>query len=326
MTAALPGEVSRTRYAVPVQARPEIAIFLATYNGERFLREQLDSFARQSHKSWRLVVSDDGSSDATKTILEEYQQRWGDERLTILSGPRKGYVANFLYLTCQPSVQADFYAWSDQDDIWHKDKLRVALNTLKTSPADIPALYCGRTALILESGEAAGFSPLFSRTPGFANALVQNIGGGNTMVFNASARALLQEAGDSLEVPSHDWWAYQLICAVGGQVHYDPQPKIYYRQHGENLIGSNSSWNARLSRIKMLYRGRFADWNTQNLIALATMRHHISTDNRAILDAFATARNKPMIPRLIGILSSGIYRQTLPGNIGLILAALLKRL
>jgi hypothetical protein len=76
----------------------------------------------------------------------------------------------------------------------------------------------------------------------------------------------------------------------------------------------------------MLYRGRFADWNTQNLIALATMRHHISTDNRAILDAFATARNKPMIPRLIGILSSGIYRQTLPGNIGLILAALLKRL
>ena len=307
-------------------AAPRVAIFMATYNGASFLREQLDSIERQSHARWVLIVSDDGSSDGTLAILEEYRRRWGSERLTIVSGPCKGYVANFLSLTCQQPVQADFYAWSDQDDIWHEDKLLVALNRLQSLPADLPSLYCGRTALILESGEAAGYSPLFSRAPGFANALVQNIGGGNTMVFNASARALLQQAGDLLEVPSHDWWAYLLISAVDGAVHYDSQPMVLYRQHGANLIGSNSSWEARMVRARMLLNGRFVDWNTQNLRALVSMRQHLSSANQITLDRFVVAREKSIMPRVIGISRAGLYRQTLLGNIGLILAALLKRL
>lgn len=299
---------------------------MATFNGSRFLREQLDSIERQSHARWVLVVSDDGSCDGTLDILDEYQQRWGAERLTIVSGPRKGYVANFLSMVCRHAVKADYYAWSDQDDIWHVDKLLVALNKLQSLPPFLPSLYCGRTELILESGESVGYSPLFRRTPGFANALVQNIGGGNTMVFNDRARNLLLEAGDLLQVPSHDWWAYQLISGAGGIVHYDPKPKVLYRQHGANLIGSNSSWNARWVRIGMLLSGRFVEWNTRNLAALEGMRSHLNSTNQIVLDRFVSARERSIGPRIIGILRAGLHRQTLLGNIGLVLAALLKRL
>src|SRR3546814_1588664 len=102
--------------------------------------------------------------------------------------------------------------------------------------------------------------------------LVQSIAGGNTMVFNRSAHVLLQEAGDLLNLPSHDWWAYQLISGAGGRVYYDAEPNVLYRQHEANIVGSNSGISARLTRIRLLLGGRFHQWNEQTLHALDSMR------------------------------------------------------
>ena len=100
-----------------------VAILLATFNGEKFLAEQLDSLQAQSVKNWRLYVSDDGSTDSTVDIIKRYQEAWGSDKLHYRLGPQKGFAQNFLGLACDPEIKADFYAFCDQDDFWLPKKL-----------------------------------------------------------------------------------------------------------------------------------------------------------------------------------------------------------
>ena len=307
-------------------ATARVAILLCTYNGQRYLAEQLDSFAAQSHANWEVWASDDGSKDDTHAILEDYKSRWDVGRLSIYSGPAVGFAANFLSLTCNASIDADFYAYSDQDDVWEADKLARAVQWLQSVPADIPALYCSRTRLVDAENNEIGVSPLFSKAPSFANALLQNIGGGNTMVFNNAACELLRGAGEIKSIVTHDWWAYMVVAGCGGRLFYDSQPTLRYRQHGDNLVGTNSNWAARLRRIRMLFQGRFKLWNDSNISALLTLEHRLTPENREILQCFTKARGMILIPRLIRLKRSGIYRQTLLGNIGLVAAAILGKI
>ena len=302
---------------------PEVAILLCTYHGQHYLAEQLDSFAAQSYPNWKVWASDDGSHDDTHAILEAYRTRWGGERLSIQFGPAQGFAANFLSLTFKTSIQADYYAYSDQDDIWDTDKLRRAVDWLQTNPENVPALYCSRTRLIDANNNDIGFSPLFAKPLGFANALVQNVGGGNTMVFNNAARTLLCEMYEGVDLVTHDWWVYMVVSGCGGKVFYDACPTLRYRQHGGNVAGINSDWPARCRRIRMLWQGRFRNWNDRNIQALQHLRSRLTPENREILDKFASARNRWLLPRLIGLWQSGVYRQTFLGNLGLIVAAIL---
>lgn len=303
-------------------AAPRVAILLCTYHGQHYLAEQLDSFAAQSYKDWAVWASDDGSEDNTRSILEGYKSRWGEGRLTVHSGPVVGFAANFLSLTCNASINAEFYAYSDQDDIWEVDKLARAVKWLEGVPADTPALYCSRTLLVDADNNEIGMSPLFTKAPSFANALMQNIGGGNTMVFNKATCELLREAGENKSVVTHDWWTYMVVAGCGGRVFYDSKPTLRYRQHGGNLVGTNASWTARLRRVRMLFQGRAKLWNDGNIAALLTIEHRLTAENVEILQRFAEARNMRLIPRLIHLKRSGIYRQTLLDNIGLVAAAI----
>lgn len=304
---------------------PRVAILLCTFNGDRFLEPQLDTLKAQSYRDFSLWVSDDGSTDGSLAILERYRSIFDPSRFQILKGPGQGCVANFLSLVGNLSVEADFYAYCDQDDLWFEDKLERALAALQTIPDDIPGLYCSRTRLTDEKGADIGTSPLFKRQPAFPNALLQNIGGGNTMVMNAAARAHLAEAG-SLPVVSHDWWTYMLVSGAGGQVIYDPEPTLGYRQHGSNIIGSNTGWRNRLYRYFKVLDNRSRDWNEKNISALQQVRYLLTPGNREVLDAFSEARQRSLLPRLLGVRRSGVYLQTPVANLGLWAATLLNKL
>lgn len=303
----------------------QVAILMCTKNGAAFLGEQLKSIEDQTHTNWILFVSDDGSTDETRTILKNFAD--GHAQKTIVrNGPGQGVCANFLSLAVDPTIDADYFAFSDQDDVWYKDKLQRALTWLVTVADDVPALYCGRTELVSNDGRSYGFSPLFSRPIAFRNAIIQSLGGGNTMVFNKAAKRLLETTG-RLDVVLHDWWMYQLVSAVGGAIRYDPQPALKYRQHLDNLIGSNRGWRARLIRIRMMLSGRFSDWNKTNIAALQRVPAYlIKPQNSAVLQLFAKARTAPLLQRLYYLKQSGVYRQTLLGNIGLLAATVLKRI
>jgi len=309
-----------------VVTSPKVAILLCTFYGQDFLAQQLDSFAAQTHANWEVWAADDGSKDGTHSILKDYQQKWSDGQLTIHAGAAKGFAANFLFLTCKTNIVADYYAYSDQDDIWELNKLARAVEWLESIPSSIPAVYCSRTRLVDASNKDIGLSPLFSKPPSFSNALMQNIGGGNTMVFNNAARDLLREAGEDLPIVTHDWWVYMLITGCGGQVFYDTEPSVRYRQHENNLVGTNGTWQARLKRLHMLWRGYFRSWNDRNIAALLTMNHRLTPDNRKTLTYFIKARKMGLVPRLFYFKLSGIYRQTFLGNLGLIAGALFRRI
>lgn len=306
--------------------RPRVAILMATMQGQRFLAEQLNSIATQSHPLWVVYASDDGSDDFTHDILQYYQSHWGEQRVVIHEGPAEGSTANFLSLTCRADIDADYFAYADQDDIWESDKLERAVRWLQTVPPEVPALYGSRTQLVDARNQHLGYSLLFEREPSFRNALVQNIAGGNTMVFNRAARRLLREAGENVRAVTHDWWAYMVVTGCGGRVHYDPTPTLRYRQHENNLVGSNQGWAARMTRLRLLLQGRFRRWNEANIDSLQAIRHLLTEENRALLDAFVALREASPLARVALLQHSGLYRQTVMGNGALFAAALIKRL
>ncbi len=308
---------------------PLVAIMMCTYNGVQFLKEQLDSFLTQTHKNIIVIASDDGSTDSTIQILEQYKPLFGkdsnnNDRLRIINGPKSGSVINFLSILCMNDLSADYYAFSDQDDIWENDKITRALHNLKEYQ-NIPVLYGSRTRTVSYDNQDLGFSTIFSKSPSFKNAIVQSIAGGNTMIMNMLARNLLKEFGP-LDVVSHDWWAYIVVSGAGGKMIYDTYPSLRYRQHGNNQIGANTSWFARIKRINLLLKGKFRKWNSINVEALMTKKNLLSKENQEILDEFDKARNSHLISRITGLWKIGIYRQTFLGNLGLILAVILNKL
>lgn len=298
---------------------PRVTILLATYNGARYLAEQLDSIVQQTHKNWDVIASDDGSSDQTQQILNHYN-------IPIANGPGQGFAANFLSLISTVNTESAYYAFADQDDVWMRLKLEQALAWLQSIPEELPALYCGRTQLVDEYLQVIGYSPLFKKKAGFLNALAQNIGGGNTMIFNRAALNLLRQTKSHQDIVSHDWWAYLLVSGAGGVVYYDAEPTICYRQHGANLVGSNSNWLARCYRVRMLLQRRFKHWMDLNSKSLFAVAHLLTPENKRVLEQFEQARKGWFFSRLIQIKSLGIYRQTILGQMGLLIGALLNKI
>lgn len=308
----------------PQPAPGRVAILLATWNGAAFLDEQLRSLAEQTHPSIDIWVSDDGSTDGTLGILADWRERWTRGAFEVREGPRSGFAENFRSLISKEAIEADYFAFCDQDDLWEPDKLETALAWMRTQDGGRPLLFCSRTLTISQSGQAIGKSPLFRRRPSFRNALVQSLAGGNTMVLDEAARKLLACASRRAGFVSHDWWAYLMVTGADGIVHYCPEPLVRYRQHAGNLIGANTSWAARLARLRQLFAGRFAKWSDTNLDGLEKNRDLLTPDATSTLDAYVRARRGGFFSAMANLRKSGVYRQTLRGTLALWAAVALK--
>lgn len=304
----------------------KVAILLCTYNGQRYLAEQLASIESQSYPHWEVHASDDGSKDGTLDLLQQQQNKFSKDKFFIHKGPAKGFTKNFFSLINNSSIMADYYAYCDQDDIWQADKLERAVNYLKTVPSKTPALYCTRKEFINEAGEHLGYSPICKKPPLFANALVQNICSGHTIVINDAARSLLQETCENIDISIHDWWTYLVISGCGGKVFYDTYPSVRYRQHGDNVFGGSTGLMAKWNRIRMLFHGSLKEWNDINIAALIAIKAKLMPENRVVLDRFNKAREQWLLARACGIKESGVYRQTFIENLALSLAVLLNKI
>ena len=303
-----------------------VAILACVYNGERFLAEQFASLGRQTVPDIDLWISDDGSTDGSLGVLGEIGAEWRKGAFTILRGPGQGFAENFRSLMVNEDIAADYYAFCDQDDVWAPDKLEAAIAWLSRQPADRPALYGGRTRTVDIEGRPVGLSPLFAEPPSFRNAIVQSIAGGNTMVMNRAARDLMAEASRRSGFVSHDWWCYMMVTGAGGNFLYSPEPRVDYRQHVGNLVGSNDGLRARLGRSGFLLSGGFARWTDRNLAGLQACRDLLTDDARDVLDRFAALRTMWLPRRLIELHRSGIHRQTWKGQASLYLASAINRL
>ncbi len=302
-----------------------LAVLLATYNGARFLDAQLRSVISQDWPGIDVIASDDSSADNTMELLSSWRAIWNKGSFTISSGPRRGFAGNFRKLLAEFEVDADYVAFCDQDDIWLTEKTRVAIAAIDEHGSR-PALYCARTLVTDVDDRPVSLSTLFRKTPDFANALVQSIGGGNTMVMNRAAYELLREAARRTNFVSHDWFSYLIVAGAGGKVIYSETPHVRYRQHDANLVGSNIGFRARIRRVRLALSGRYVGWNNLNMSALAACRDLLTPDAAAKFDHFRRARHGHLPQRIVNLWRSGVYRQSAIGQVSLYLAGLLGKL
>lgn len=232
-------------------SRIYVQVLMSTYNGEKYLKEQLDSILFQQvpdRVEISILVRDDGSSDGTRELLSRYVQTY--PQVSFFQGKNLGAIDSFFHLVKNADLSADYYAFADQDDIWHPNKLKRAIGTLLREKKNlrqqgenqtIPLLYCCKPRLVDQDGE-----PLKVRMkqgdkyPGFGNALVENIVYGCTMVANSSLLEMVREHIPDYTI-MHDWWFY-LTATAFGRVLYDSHACIDYRQHGNNEMGSRSNY------------------------------------------------------------------------------------
>ncbi len=256
-----------------------VTVLLSTFDGQRFLADQLSSFLDQTHGRWRLCWRDDGSRDGSRASLEEFRRRLPLGQCVPLGddGVHRGIGASFMWLLARhvDSGSDDIVAFADQDDRWLPEKLARGVGALLQVPAARPALYCARQMLVDERGRTIGPSPDIRRPPAFPAALAQNIATGCTVMLNAAAARLIA----SIPVPSgtlHDWWSYLVIAGAGGDILVDSVPVVLYRQHGENAVGAASN---RLRRgANALRRGPagFMTLLERHVTALRAAEHMLS--------------------------------------------------
>lgn len=224
-----------------------IIVLLSTFNGEKYLNEQLRSLYTQENVDVSILVRDDGSKDTTCTILDKEQ---GEGKLSWYKGDNKGPALSFWELL-QRAPESSYYSFCDQDDVWDKDKLKTAIDFLSNSK-NKPALYFSQTRLVnsnLEEIQSVRISPLLT----FEEALIYHFVTGCTMVINDALRKeLIKYTPDFIRM--HDIWIYLVAQAIDADIYFDSTPHISYRQHGNNVVGQEhtfiDTWNKRLKRIR----------------------------------------------------------------------------
>lgn len=286
----------------PVRA----CVLMSLYKGGRYLRAQLESIAAQRDVQVHLIGRDDGSDDATAGIFRECCEELGLSH-TLLIEENVGACRSFLLLMQAAPAGYDLYALSDQDDVWHPDKLIRASARLQPLE-NRPALYfCGQQ-ITDEQLRVQLHSMEFKRI-GFGNALVQNVVQGASAVMNRRGMALVQDVGFPDFVYMHDWWLYLLFSTLG-ELHYDHFAGMLYRQHGSNVVGVSagrvSRWSGRLRRYLRqdgAFRWRQAEAFDQ------TVGERLASGDRLLLSRFLRGRSS-LSDRLRLVTADSVWMQS----------------
>lgn len=227
----------------------QIQILMSTYNGAKYLKVQLDSILNQTWQNIRILIRDDGSTDGTVEILEKYAAE--NDNVSFYAGKNLGVIQSFFELLEQSSEEADYYAFADQDDYWMPEKLERAVEMLHKADCGKPLLYCSDTYITDENLNIIKKDDKNPK-PSFGNALVQNVCGGCTAVINRDLRNIVQKTRPE-HIVMHDWWLY-LTAEIYGQVCYDNNSYIKYRQHGNNAFGEKKNkwevWRYRFGQLR----------------------------------------------------------------------------
>ena len=293
---------------------------MATYNGAALLAAQLDSILAQDTDRWHLTVSDDGSTDATPEILEDYARRFPDKITRVFSGRRFGNARDhFFWLMGQ--CEAEYMHFADQDDVWHPEKVRVMQEALEQAETQ----YGAQTPLLVFTDQAVVDEDLKPMAPSlmrmqrqdpektdYRNILFQNIVTGCTSAINRSLADLAGQCGDTTQVIMHDWWL-ALVAARFGKLVYLDIPTLDYRQHRGNSVGAKDVRSLgyivgkfqRLSELKLFF-GRKKD---QAKVFAESFRSCLTDGDRALVNAFLCLKSN--LTFKIGFLRfiSGFFRR-----------------
>ena len=263
--------------------KEKIAILLATYNGESYIVEQLDSLFEQSFKQWTLYVHDDGSTDKTCSILQKYAA--AHSNMVILEyESQHGPKNNFLSLL--KAIDADYYFFCDQDDRWCHDKIEKELIRIQAEEEKHPSIpilvfsdlyVVDRHLNIIESSmwKLSGIHPEYLTT--FTECGAFTFVTGCTMLFNRKAKESTIFPADKATM--HDSWIALCILKANGLVCPIYEPLVYYRQHGDNSLGA-SDWSqksllAKVGDLRYFIKRNYDQWRMLNALGYGSIFKYI---------------------------------------------------
>lgn len=287
-----------------------VQVLLSSYNGEKYIARQLDTILAQKGVEVSVLVRDDGSTDRTTDILKDYEEKYSN--ISVIYSDNKGVVASFFELFKRCNHECDFFALSDQDDVWDEDKLLVACNKLTKnvkSYKTTPAMYCCEPEITDENlNPICDVSVQGKRVrPSFQNALLENIAKGGGIVFSNSLLPYI-ENGKPEYVYMHDWWIY-LTASCFGKVFYDPRKHYKYRQHSGNVLGAAPSGRALMKRRLAQSKTNKGHVSRQaRAFAKFFSKQNISDKNQKSLDIICNY-NTSFRKRLAGFSGRYLYRQ-----------------
>lgn len=221
----------------------KITVLLATYNGEKYVEEMIDSVLAQDYDNIELILSDDGSIDKTISILDIYAQKYPDKVKRYVSGQKFGSAQKHFMHLLKTFHDSPYVMFCDQDDFWHKDKVSKTLEKMQEIEKEgLPVLV--HTDLRVVDAGLKEISPSFckqmrlrGKETSFNRYLVQNFVTGCTMLMNrALVELAIKDYGEGT-IQMHDWWI-ALIASAFGKIAFLNQPTIDYRQHGNNVVGA----------------------------------------------------------------------------------------
>lgn len=308
-----------------MSVKQNINVIMSSYNGDAFISKQLSSILNQKVNNYNLMVyvRDDGSTDQTKEILNEYSS----QKVNVIFEENIGVVASFLNLLSHVDRPACYLAFSDQDDYWLPNKLDRAVSVLNEYQ-DIPALYCSCLNIVDRELSHIFYSEIPQKEITFSNALVENVATGCTIVINKAALQLVRDfMPDPKKIVMHDWWLYLVISAFG-KIVFDHEPTILYRQHGNNVEGMKSG----LAKLKAKFRNitrppKYVKVSTQVAEFKRCYYQMLSNEQKKLVDDFLLATSGFNIWKKLKLILSGrVYRQTKTETLSLLISMLLKRI
>lgn len=251
---------------------PEVLVLLSSYNGEKYIKEQIDSILTQKNITVKLFIRDDGSTDATRNILKKYEKY---SNCVVVFGDNIGAANSFLWLI-QNAHSSGYYAFSDQDDIWDRDKLSSAISIIKSTGSTLYHGFAGKVDKNLNKIKDDSHTPADS----FGGSLLESATG-CTMVFTKALMDKLKSYHPRY-ISMHDAWVYRVCYALGYSVYYDCNSHMKYRQHESNVSGGQMSYMQKIAKIK---KNRGAKYNVAQSIKTCCW-HDMPEQNRIILQAF----------------------------------------
>lgn len=249
----------------------KVAIILSVYNGEKYLKEQIDSLLNQSYRNIDIFIHDDGSKDESRSIILQYSKEYDNIHYNAEKGGH-GYPRCFLSLLESVSGY-EYYAFCDQDDVWLPDKIKEGLNCLSKQNPNIPLLYytaveyCDSKLNHIRDSRFAEGKKKIERMS-LQSMLFGGEAMGMTFMFNDVARVALIEANIANEWSFKDWFL-KLYCASCGRVLYNPKPSAKYRRHNEAVTNSSNpagKLNRYIGQIKDIFFSKNGFDNQKNII------------------------------------------------------------
>lgn len=237
-------------------------ILMATCNGERFLREQIDSILAQSDTRWHLTISDDGSTDATAAIIDAYVRKYPEKITRHVSGMRFGNARDHFFHLMR-TCDAPYLFFCDQDDVWYPDKIQKMMSAMEAAERqhgpDMPILvFTDQTPtdenLRPLAPSLMRYQKQYAQEIDYRAILLQNIVTGGAMCINAALARIAGQCCDPAKVIMHDWWIAAVAARFGRAVYIDESTGAY-RQHGSNSVGAKAVGSLRHVAGKILHLG-----------------------------------------------------------------------